>query len=129
MFRLPDSRSDLGIARLGKTPRIHDMVGSNSWPYTDDYEEFSYSDKEKETKEIIDKKQISPINDYGDISGVDRSALHDIIKVEAVAKGLSPFPDMYKNREGHFPEHLQTNMFGAKNLFQKLEKENKFNFS
>jgi hypothetical protein len=101
MFRLPDTRSDLGIARLGKTPRIHDMVGADSWPYTDEYEEFSYSDKELETKSIIDKRQISPINDYGDMTGMDRSAMHDIIKVEAVASGLSPFPNMYKNREGH----------------------------
>ena len=101
MFRLPDSRTDLGVARLGKNPHIRDMVGSNSWPYVDGYEDFEYTEKELETKEIIDKNSLPPINDYGDTSGIDRSAFHDIIKVETVAKGISPFPAMYKNRDGH----------------------------
>tara|TARA_B100000212_G_scaffold313028_1_gene265663 strand:+ start:2482 stop:2976 length:495 start_codon:yes stop_codon:yes gene_type:complete len=97
----PDTRKDLGIARLAKNPRIHDMVGSNSWPYVDDYEDFEYTEKELKTKEIIDQNTLHPIDDYGDVAGIDRSAFHDIIKVETAAKGISPFPAMYKKRDGH----------------------------
>lgn len=100
MFSL-DTRSDLGLARLAKKPMQRGMVGSNSWPFLDEYEDVEYTDKELELKDLIQNKVLPPISDYGDMSGVDKEATHDIIKVEAIAKGLSPFPDMYKNREGH----------------------------
>ena len=96
-----DTRSDLGFARLAKSPMQRGMVGSNSWPFLDDFEEVEYTDKELEMKDLIQNKMLPPISDYGDISGIDREATHDIIKIEAVAKSISPFPDMYKNREGH----------------------------
>ena len=101
MFRPSDTRSDLGKARLAKNPHIHDFVGSNSWPFIDEYEDFEYTEQELETKEIIDRKSTPPISDYGDIDGLDPSALHDIIKVETTAKGISPFPSLYKKRDGH----------------------------
>lgn len=101
MFRPPDTRSDLGYARLAKNPTQRGMVGSNSWPFLDDFEEVEYTDEELEMKDKIQNKILPPISDYGDISGLDREAYHDIIKVEAIASGLSPFPRMYKNREGH----------------------------
>ena len=96
-----DARSDLGIARLGKKPRIRGYVGSNSWPFVDEYEDFSYSEEEEQMRDKIQKKTAVPVANYND-HGMDRSALHDIIKVEvATLKGLSPFPKMYKNRDGH----------------------------
>ena len=101
MFRPSDTRSDLGYARLAKNPIQRGMVGSNSWPFLDEFEEVEYTDEELEMKDMIQNKTLPPISDYGDISGLDREATHDIIKVEAIAKGLSPFPDMYRNREGH----------------------------
>jgi len=95
-----DTRSDLGIARLAKNPRIHDYVGSNSWPFVDEYEDFEYSDEEKQLADRIQKKTAVPVANYND-DGIDRSAYHDIIKVEAITSGLSPMPDLYKNRDGH----------------------------
>ena len=96
-----DSRADLGFGRLASNPMQKGMVGSNSWPFLDEFEEYDYTDDELELKDMIQSKVLPPISDYGDMSGIDKSATHDIIKVEAIAKGLSPFPDMYKNREGH----------------------------
>jgi len=101
MFRPSDTRSDLGYARLAKNPIQRGMVGSNSWPFLDEFEEVEYTDEELEMKDMIQNKTLPPISDYGDMSGLDREATHDIIKVEAISKGLSPFPDMYRNREGH----------------------------
>ena len=100
MFTL-DTRSDLGFARLAKTPTQGGMVGSNSWPFLDSFEEVEYSDDELELKDMIQNKILPPVSDYGDMSGIDREATQDIIKVEAIANGISPFPNMYKNREGH----------------------------
>lgn len=101
MFTL-DTRSDLGFARLAKNPIQRGMVGSSSWPFLDEFEEVEYTDDELELKDMIQNKVLPPISDYGDMSGLDREATHDIIKVETtIAKGLSPFPSMYKNREGH----------------------------
>ncbi|HBQ59386.1 MAG TPA: hypothetical protein DD671_07125 [Balneolaceae bacterium] len=96
-----DARSDLGFARLAKSPMQRGMVGSNSWPFLDDFEEPEYTDDELELKDMIQNKMLPPVSDYGDMSGLDKSAYHDIIKVEAVASGLSPFPNMYKKRDGH----------------------------
>lgn len=101
MFRPADTRSDLGFARLAKNPIQRGMVGSNSWPFLDAFEEVEYTDEDLELKDLIQSKVLSPKTDYGDTSGLDQDAAQDIIKVEAVAMGLSPFPDMYKNREGH----------------------------
>ena len=102
MFRPTDTRSDLGYARLSAKPTQSGMVGSNSWPFLDDFEEVEYTEKELEMRDLIQNKTLPPISDYGDISGLDREATHDIIKVEsAVAKGISPFPRMYRKREGH----------------------------
>ena len=101
MFRPADTRSDLGIARLAKNPHLHNWTGPESWPFSEEDEDFHYSESEKETVDIIQKKTMPPISDYGDMSGIDRSAFHDIIKVERVSKGISPFPTMYKNRDGH----------------------------
>ena len=95
-----DARTDLGVARLAKNPRIHNWVGSNSWPFVDEYEDFDYTDEELILKDKIQKFMQPPVSDWGD-DGMDRSAYHDIIKVETIAKGISPFPSMYKNREGH----------------------------
>jgi hypothetical protein len=94
-----DSRSDLGYGRLGN-PRHSERMENTAFPYNDEVEDFSFSDQEEKLKYKIARKQTAPTQSDA-IPVRDKSSFHSIIKISEIAKGLSPFPDMYKSRDGH----------------------------
>ena len=93
------SSGRLGLT--GKNPQIQPTLANNSFPYRDEFEDFDYSDEEIELIDLIKDKYKSPEDGIDPLHLRDRSASPDLTKVTEVAKGLSPFPDMYKNRDGH----------------------------
>lgn len=101
-------KTSTGVGKNSRTPQIHSRKANKSFPYIDEFEEFSYEDEELETVNNIIKKTKTSHHSQGSLDSKDRSSATDIIKISEIAKGLSPFPSMYKKREGHLGKSAES---------------------
>ncbi len=95
-----DRKFGLGYGTLENSPQTHQKF-NNSFPYRDKFEELEYSEEEEILADKIANKMILPLNKSDPLQRADTSSFADPYYVKEVAKGMSPFPDMYKNRDGH----------------------------
>ena len=95
-----DRKFGMGYGTLSNSPEAHRKF-NNSFPYTDDFEELEYTEEEEELADMIANKMILPQIKSDPLQRADTSGFADPYFVKEVAKGISPFPTMYKNRDGH----------------------------
>jgi len=96
-----DTRSDLGYGSLKSKSYYNPRKENQSFPYADSFDEYEYSEEDDELADEIANKTVVPRNRSDMIPKHDRSAFHDVIKISETAKGMVPFPSMYKDRDGH----------------------------
>jgi hypothetical protein len=94
-------KSQVGVGFKRRNPHIQSSIANNNFPYRDEYEDFNYSDEELELADEIKHKYKSPDAALNPFDLRDRGTAPDISKVTEIAKGISPFPSMYKKRDGH----------------------------
>ena len=95
-----DRKFGMGYGTLSNSPEAHRKLNS-SFPYPDEFEELEYTDEEEELADKIANKMILPQIKSDPLERADTSSFADPYYVKEVAKGISPFPAMYKNRDGH----------------------------
>ena len=91
----------VAVGVTGKSPYIRNYIGNSKFPYRDDYEDFSYSKEEDELQTAIARKYRIDGDGVDPFNTRDRRSSVNIPKVTEIAQGLSPFPDMYKARDGY----------------------------
>ena len=95
-----DRKRGLGYGTLSNSPDSYRKSNTN-FPYPDDFDELDYSDEEEELADKIANNMILPQIKSDPLRRADTSSFADPFQIKEVSKGISPFPAMYKNREGH----------------------------
>ena len=101
-------KSLVGVGFNRRNPHVQQSISNNSFPYRDEYEDFDYSDEEIELADKIKDKYNPAQPGFDPFDIRDRQSNPDISKVTEVAKGLSPFPSMYKKRDGHLGKSAES---------------------
>ena len=97
-FSSKDTRSDLGFGRLG-IPQHRAHIGNKEFPYSSPVEDSFLSDEEEELRYNIAKKTAGP-KTVDSLPSRNKSKTYSGLKISEIASGISPFPTMYKDREG-----------------------------
>ena len=90
-----------GVGNLPRRPHISSTISNQNFPYRDEYEDVEYSDEELELVNKIKNKTASQNVANDSLTAKDRLADNSTADISEIAKGLSPFPNMYNKRDGH----------------------------
>tara|TARA_R110000851_G_scaffold37420_7_gene96679 strand:+ start:13427 stop:13906 length:480 start_codon:yes stop_codon:yes gene_type:complete len=89
------------VGNLPRGPRIKPTVANKSFPYRDEYEDLTYSEDELDLAYRVKEKIGHQHTVSSNLTAKDSGTEIEVFKISEIAKGLSPYPRMYKKRTGH----------------------------